>query len=145
MEAAGFYETLVNIYHSTRRHITEDGNIHTNRTGNSRSNRWNADLNNFDARTANGPSHRGKATRLNYWGMGGGGSLPNMARDILFVTVSTVVLGPTHLPVQQVPRPSFQGIKRPEREANHSPLSVLRLRMCGTILPLPNTSSWHVA
>jgi hypothetical protein len=93
MEAAGFYKTSVNIYQSTRRRITEDSNILT-ALETSNSHTWNVDRDILDARTANGVVY--KCAGL----LRDGGSLPNRARDILFTTVSTLVLGPTQPPVQ---------------------------------------------
>jgi hypothetical protein len=41
----------------------------------------------------------------------------------LFTTASRTALGPTQPPVQWVPRAIFLGVKRPGREADHSPPS----------------------
>jgi len=49
-----------------------------------------------------------------------------------------IVSGAHPASIQWVP-----GVKRPGRETHHSsPSSVLRLRMCEAIPPLPNTSLW---
>jgi hypothetical protein len=53
-------------------------------------------------------------------------------------------LGPTQPPIQWVPATLPLGVKRPGREADHSP-SVPRSRMCGAIRPRPNTPSWRGA
>jgi hypothetical protein len=39
----------------------------------------------------------------------------------LFTIASRMVPGPTQPPIQWVPVPLSMGVKRPEREANHSP------------------------
>jgi hypothetical protein len=41
----------------------------------------------------------------------------------LFTTASITAVGPTQSPIQWVPRAIFLGVKRPEGEADHSPLS----------------------
>jgi hypothetical protein len=41
----------------------------------------------------------------------------------LFITASRTALGPTQPPIQWVPRALSLGVKRPGREADHSPLS----------------------
>jgi hypothetical protein len=104
----------------------------------------------------------------------------------LFTTASRTALGTTKPPIQWVPGALSLGVKRPGREADHSPPSsaevknawscistpqyvfmawclvkhrdnftftfyfahlhiMPRLRMRGTIPPLPNTSSWHLS
>jgi hypothetical protein len=49
--------------------------------------------------------------------------------------------GPTQ-PIQWVPGALYLGVKRPGREADHSPPSSAEFKMSGAITPLPNTSSW---
>jgi hypothetical protein len=44
----------------------------------------------------------------------------------LFTTASTTALGPTQPPITWVPRALFLGVKRPGREADHSPHLVPR-------------------
>jgi hypothetical protein len=63
----------------------------------------------------------------------------------LFTTVSKTALGPTQPPIQWVPAVLSLGVKRPGREADHSPPSSAEARMRGAIPPLPNTSSWRGA
>jgi hypothetical protein len=50
------------------------------------------------------------------------------------------VLGPTQPSVKWVP-----GIKRSERDADHSPPSSAEVEKVGAIPPLPHMSSWHCA
>jgi hypothetical protein len=38
---------------------------------------------------------------------------------------------------------SFPGVKRPDREADHSPPSSAEVKECVAITPLPNPSSWR--
>jgi hypothetical protein len=49
-------------------------------------------------------------------------------------------LGPTQPRIQCLP-----GIKRPGREADHSPPSSAGVKNGGAIPPLPHASSWHSA
>jgi hypothetical protein len=55
----------------------------------------------------------------------------------LFTTASRRALEPTQPPVQWVPGSLSLGIKRPNREADHSPLSSAEVKMRGAIPPLP--------
>jgi hypothetical protein len=61
----------------------------------------------------------------------------------LLTPSSTTALGPTQPPIQCVPGPLSLGVKRAGHEADNSLHLVPRSRMCGAILPLPNTFSWH--
>jgi hypothetical protein len=63
----------------------------------------------------------------------------------LFITASRPAVGPTQPPMRWVPRALFLGIKRPGREADHSPSSDSEVKMCGAIPPLPIMSSWRRA
>jgi hypothetical protein len=59
----------------------------------------------------------------------------------LFITASRMALGPTQPPIQWV-----LGIKRPGREADHSPPSSAEVNECVELyLRFPNTSSWRGA
>jgi hypothetical protein len=55
----------------------------------------------------------------------------------LFSTASRTALGPTQPPIQWVPWVLFLGVKRPGREADHSPPSSAEVKMCGCMPPLP--------
>jgi hypothetical protein len=56
---------------------------------------------------------------------------------IFLFTASRTALGPTQPPIQWVAGALSLGVKRPGREANHSPHLVPRSRKRGTIPPLP--------
>jgi hypothetical protein len=60
----------------------------------------------------------------------------------LFATASRPALGPTESPIQWVPGDPSQRVKRPGREADHSPLSSAEVKTRGAIPPLSHTSSW---
>jgi hypothetical protein len=55
----------------------------------------------------------------------------------LFTTASRTALGPTQPPIQWVPGALSVGVKRPEREADHSPPSSAESRMRGDTPPFP--------
>jgi len=46
----------------------------------------------------------------------------------LFTTSSRPALGPTHTPIRWVPVALYLGVKRPGREADHSPPSRAKVR-----------------
>jgi hypothetical protein len=54
-----------------------------------------------------------------------------------FTTVSRTALEPTQPPIQWAPGALSLEVKRPEREADHSPPSSAESRMRGAIPPLP--------
>jgi len=59
-----------------------------------------------------------------------------------FTTASRMVLGPTQPPIQWVWGALSLGLKRPGREAGHSPASSAEVKkMSEAIPPLPNTPS----
>jgi hypothetical protein len=60
--------------------------------------------------------------------------------SFLYSAVSIPALGPTQPPIQRVPE-----VKRPGREADHSPPSNAEVENGGAIRPLPYTSSWSCA
>jgi hypothetical protein len=62
-----------------------------------------------------------------------------------FSPVSRSVLGATHPPIQWVHWAISPGVKRPGREADHSPPSSAKVKKGGAIHPLPHTSSYHIA
>jgi hypothetical protein len=61
--------------------------------------------------------------------------------NFLFTTSSRLALGSTQPSIQWVPGVLSPGVKRPVREADHSPpTSAARSRKCGSMHPLPHTS-----
>jgi hypothetical protein len=60
-------------------------------------------------------------------------------------TVSRTVLGPTQPPIQWAPGALSLGVKRPVREADHSPLSSAEVKGVELYLHSPNTPSWRGA
>jgi hypothetical protein len=60
----------------------------------------------------------------------------------LFTAVSRMALGPTQPPIQWVPGALYLGVKRPGREAGHSPPSSAEDKECVELyLHSPNTLS----
>jgi hypothetical protein len=55
----------------------------------------------------------------------------------LFTTASRTALGPTQNPIQGVPGTLSLGVKRPGREADHSPPSSAKVKMHGATPPFP--------
>jgi hypothetical protein len=64
-------------------------------------------------------------------------SIPERGKDLS--------LGPTQPPIQWVPGAVFLGVKRPDREADHSPPSSAEVKNGGAIPPFPDISSWNCA
>jgi hypothetical protein len=60
----------------------------------------------------------------------------------LFSTASRPALGPTQPPIHWVPGALSPGIKRPGREADHSPPSSAEVKNVWRYTSTPNTSSW---
>jgi hypothetical protein len=64
----------------------------------------------------------------------------------IFTTASRTALGPTQPPRQWVTWALSLGVKRPGREADHSPSSSAEVKECVELyLHSPNTSSWRAA
>jgi hypothetical protein len=64
----------------------------------------------------------------------------------LFTTASRTALGPTQPPIQWVSVALSLGVKRPGREADHSPPSSAEAKECVELyLHSPNTPSWRGA
>jgi hypothetical protein len=66
--------------------------------------------------------------------------------NFLFTTASRTALGPTQPPSQWVPGALSLGVKRPGREADHSPPSSAEVKDCVELyLHSPSMPSWHGA
>jgi hypothetical protein len=63
----------------------------------------------------------------------------------LYSTMFEVTLEPTKPPIQWTPGALFPGIRRQQREADHSPSSSAEVKSVGATPPLSHTSSWHGA
>jgi hypothetical protein len=64
----------------------------------------------------------------------------------LFTTAFRTALGPTQSPIRWVPGAFSLGVKRPGREATHSPSSSADVKECVELyLHSPNTLSWRGA
>jgi hypothetical protein len=64
----------------------------------------------------------------------------------LFTTASRTALGPTQPPIQWLTGSFSLGVKRPRREADHSPTSSAEVKECVELyLHSPNMPSWHGA
>jgi hypothetical protein len=61
-------------------------------------------------------------------------------QDFLFYAVSRSALGSNQPPTQWVRGAILPGVKRPRREANHSPPSNAEVKNGGAIPPLPHMS-----
>jgi hypothetical protein len=68
------------------------------------------------------------------------GSNPSRSM-FLYSTTSRPALGTTHLLTKSVPGALSPGLKRPGREADHSPLSRPEIKNGGAIRPHPHTIS----
>jgi hypothetical protein len=73
------------------------------------------------------------------------GSILDRGKIFVFSTASRPTLGPTQLPLQWVPGFYSREVKRPGREADHSPPSSAEVKNSGATHPLPHTSSWRDA
>jgi hypothetical protein len=79
------------------------------------------------------------------WMMGGFDSRQELGIP-LFTTASRSALGPILPPIQWVPGALSLGVKRPRREADHSPPSSAEVKECVELfLHSPNTPSWRDA
>jgi hypothetical protein len=74
----------------------------------------------------------------------GRGSIPGRG-DFLYSTAFRPTLGPTKSHIQWVPGNLSQGVKRPEREADHSLPSRAEDKNGGAKPPQPRTPSWNDA
>jgi hypothetical protein len=71
---------------------------------------------------------------------------PVGAGNFFFNTMSSLALGPTQPPIHWIPGALSLGVKRPGREADHSPPSSAKVKECMELyFHSPDTSSWHDA
>jgi hypothetical protein len=61
----------------------------------------------------------------------------------LFTPVSRSALRPTQPPIQWVSGALSLGVKRPSREAGHSPPSTAEIKNAWSYISAPNTPSWR--
>jgi hypothetical protein len=66
-------------------------------------------------------------------------------QDYLFSTASRLALRPVQPPIRWVPGASSPGIKRPGREADHSPPPSEEVKNGGAVPSRPHMSSWRGA
>jgi hypothetical protein len=78
------------------------------------------------------------------YGLDGWGSITDRGKTFLFSTASRPALGATKPPTQWVPEALSLGVKRPERESDHSPPSSAEIKNSGVTALFP-MSSWHSA
>jgi hypothetical protein len=72
-------------------------------------------------------------------------SSPGRVKNFLFSTSSRSALGSTQPLIQLVPGALSPWVKRQGHEAFKSPPASAEVKKCGSIYPLPHTSSWHSA
>jgi hypothetical protein len=75
-------------------------------------------------------------------GLDGWSLIPSKGKFLLVSTGSIPGLGPTQPPMQRLPGPISPAVKRPEREAHHSPPPSAEVKNGGAIPPLISMSSW---
>jgi hypothetical protein len=80
------------------------------------------------------------------WTIGVLGFDSRQEMGIFLITASRTALRPTQPPIQWVPGALSLGVKRPGREADHSPPSSAEVTECMELyLHSPNTPSWSGA
>jgi hypothetical protein len=65
-------------------------------------------------------------------------------KNFLFSTSSRPALESTQPPLQWVPEPYFPGVKRPGREADHSPSVSAEVKKTWINISIPPTPSWRI-
>jgi hypothetical protein len=73
------------------------------------------------------------------------GSIPGRCKIFVFSTAFRPALGPTQTTIQWVLGALSTGVKRPAREANHSPPSNAVVKNGGAVPPLLRMCFWHSA
>jgi hypothetical protein len=79
------------------------------------------------------------------YGLDGRGSFSGRDKRFSLLHNARPALGPTHPPIHWVPGALSPGLKRPEREADHSLPSSAEFKNSAAITPLPQKSSWRDA
>jgi hypothetical protein len=79
------------------------------------------------------------AIATGYWLDGWGFDCLHGQEIFLFLTTSRPALGRTQPPIQWVPGDISPGLKRPKREADHSPPSSAEVKNGGATPPLPRS------
>jgi hypothetical protein len=79
------------------------------------------------------------------YGLDGWGSFPGRGKIFLFYIASRPALGPTQPPIQWILGAVSPWVKRPGREADHSPPPSATVKNGRALPPLPHTSFWHSA
>jgi hypothetical protein len=69
-----------------------------------------------------------------------------LGRGIFLLSVTSIpALGLTQPPIHWLPEDVSPEVKRPEREADHSPPSIAAVKNSGAIYSLRHTCKWHGA
>jgi hypothetical protein len=71
--------------------------------------------------------------------------IPAGAGNFSLITASRPALGPTQSPIQWVTETLPLGVKRPKREADHSPPSSAEVKKAWSYVSTRNTPSWRDA
>jgi hypothetical protein len=80
------------------------------------------------------------------YGLDGQGSITGRGKGLFSPLQSPHLLcGPTEPLIRWVPRAISPELKRPRREADHSPPFNTQVKKVGAIRPLPHTSTWRAA
>jgi hypothetical protein len=79
----------------------------------------------------------------NGYGLDSRGSIPGRGKISVLSTATIPALGPTQPPIQWIPGALSLGVKRPGREADHSPPSSAEIKNGVAIPPLPHMSLWR--
>jgi hypothetical protein len=89
------------------------------------------------------PMHRSQDSNELRAGRSGFGS--RKGKILLIHTAPIPALGPSQPPIQWIPEAISPRVKRPGREAHHSPRPSAEVKNSGAIHPLPHVSSLHSA
>jgi hypothetical protein len=87
----------------------------------------------------------GIATGYGLDGRADSSSSPGGGKSLLLSTLSRPVLGPTQLPIQWLPGDLLPWVKRPGREADHSPPTSADVKNKWLYTSTPHAFSWRSA